>query len=208
MLAVTLDKGRTVVKLNAPPATTRDFTVTVTSPLNKDFNVLRMDDAGKTFAVTYDKAMNGDNAVWTIKGKYGPVDGETGGGGVLKFYTDVRGESSFLVRVMAMVQGPLEVKPGGFLPLGLIRKGNAMVREIVFEPNDGTKLEATKLSFDKLSVREEFVTATSRQDGAKLIVSMAISPQAPLGMLKGDLVVQLNHPLVKEKRIMFNGFVR
>ncbi|MBI2922714.1 MAG: tetratricopeptide repeat protein [Planctomycetes bacterium] len=29
VLAVTLDKGRTAVKLNAPPATTRDFTVTV-----------------------------------------------------------------------------------------------------------------------------------------------------------------------------------
>jgi len=187
---------------------TREFTVTVTSPLNKDFNISRMDDAGKTFAVTWEKAMNGDAAVWTIHGKYGPVDGENGGGGVLKFYTDVRGDSSFMVRVMAMVQGPLEVKPGGFLPLGMIRKGTSMTKEIVFEPNDGTKLEATSLTFEKLTMSEEFVTVTSKQDGGKLILSMVVSPQAPAGLLKGDLLVMLNHPLVKEKRIMFNGFVR
>jgi len=187
----------------------REFTVTVSSPLNKDFNITRMDDAGKAFTVAWEKAMSGENAVWTIRGKYGPVDSETaGGGGVLKFYTDVRGESTFMVRVMAFVQGPLEVKPGGFLPLGLIRKGNALVKEIVFEPNDGTKLEATKMTFEKLSVPEEFVSVTSKQDGGKLIVSMSISAQAPTGMMKGELVVQLNHPLVKEKRIMFNGFVR
>ena len=127
---------------------------------------------------------------------------------MLKFYTDVRGDSSFQVRVMAMVQGPLEVKPGGFLPLGMIRKGSAMVKEIVFEPNDGTKLEATSMNFEKLTMGAEFVTATSKLDGGKLIVSMSVSPQAPAGLLKGDLVVHLNHPLVKEKRIMFNGFVR
>ena len=186
----------------------REFTVTVTSPLNKDWNIKRMDDAGKSFQVAYTKAMNGDTATWTIQGKYGPVDGETGGGGVLKFYSDIQGESSFLVRVMAFVQGPLEVKPGGFLPLGMIKKGVELKKEVVFEPNDGLKLEATKLSFEKMTMGAEFVTVSQRQDNGKLVVEMVVSPQAPQGLLKGELVVELNHPLVKEKRIMFNGFVR
>lgn len=186
----------------------REFTVTVTSPLNKDWNIKRMDDAGKSFQVSWTKAMNGDTATWTIQGKYGPVDGETGGGGVLKFYSDIQGESSFLVRVMAFVQGPLEVKPGGFLPLGMIKKGVELKKEVVFEPNDGLKLEATKLSFEKMTMGAEFVTVSQRQDNGKLVVEMVVSPQAPQGLLKGELVVELNHPLVKEKRIMFNGFVR
>ena len=187
---------------------TKEFTVTVTSPLQRDFNIKRMDDAGKGFDVTWEKSMNGDQATWTIHGKYGPIDGEAAGGGVLKFYSDIQGETSFLVRVMAFVQGPLEVKPGGFLPLGQIKKGVELKKEIVFEPNDGTILKATKLSFDKLSMAEEFVSVSQRNDGGKLILELVISSKAPQGLMKGDLVVELDHPLVKEKRIMFNGFVR
>jgi hypothetical protein len=186
----------------------REFTVTVASPMQKDWNIKRMDDAGKGFKVTYEKVANADSVTWTIRGTYGPVDGESAGGGLLKFYTDIQGESSFTVRVMALVQGPLEVKPGGFLPLGLVRKGTGLKKEIVFEPNDGFALEATALKFEKLSMGAEYVTASTRKDGNKLIVELQISDQTPTGMLKGDLVVELNHPLIKDKRIMFNGFVR
>lgn len=185
----------------------REFSVTVVSPLQKDWKILRMDPA-KGFDVSWEKQTNNDNTSWLIKGKYGPVDGETAGGGVLKFFSDVNGSASFTVRVMAMVQGPLEVKPGGFLTLGLIRQGSELVREISFEPNDGIKLEATELRFEKATLASEFLSVTQRQDGDKLIVELHISDKAPKGLVKGDLVVALNHPLVKEKRIMFNGFVR
>lgn len=187
---------------------TREFTATVTSPMYKDWNITRMDDAGKAFDVRWEKQMNGDNATWTIKGKYGPVGAETTGGGVLKFYTDIRNEMSFNLRVMAFVQGPLEVKPGGFLTLGMIPKGKALKKEIVFEPNDGTKLEMTGFHFEKTSVTGDVLKVTSSKDGEKLVVAIEVSDQAPVGLLKGDLVVELNHPLMKEKRIMFNGFVR
>ena len=186
---------------------TREFTATATSPLQKDWNILRMDDPGKGFEVAWEKAENNGLVSWVIKGKYGPVDGETAGGGVLKFHTDVQNGASFTVRVIAMVQGPLEVKPGSFLSLGLIRKGKELKREIVFEPNDGAQLEATALTFEKVSIPDA-VTASSRRDGNKLVVELIVAEGSPVGMLKGDLVVGLNHPLVKEKRIMFNGFVR
>lgn len=185
----------------------REFTVTVTSALQKDWNILRMEDA-KAFKATWEKSVNGDVTSWTIRGVYGPVDGETGGGGLLRFHTDVKGGLSFTVRVLAFVQGPLDVKPGAFVTLGMIRKGNAVKKEIVFEPNDGSQLAATELKFEKTTMSQEFVTATSRQDGNKLVVEISVSDKSPTGLLKGDLVVGLNHPLVKEKRIMFNGFVR
>ncbi|MCA8974438.1 MAG: DUF1573 domain-containing protein [Planctomycetes bacterium] len=187
---------------------TREFTVTVTSPLHKDFNITSMDDAGEAFDVNYEKTMNGDMATWTIHGKYGPVGSDVAGGGMLKFVTDVRGATSFTVRVMALVQGPLEVKPGGFLPFGMIRHGKELKKEVSFEPNDGLKIEATKLTFEKLTVPEEFVAVSSHNDGNKLIVEIVVNDKAPAGLLKGELVVDLNHPLVKQKRIMFNGFVR
>ncbi|MBL8754506.1 MAG: DUF1573 domain-containing protein [Planctomycetes bacterium] len=185
----------------------REFTVTVTSPLQKDWKIVRMDDA-KAFSATWEKVENNGVVSWVIKGKYGPVDGETGGGGVLKFTTDVQGGASFNVRVLAFVQGPLEVKPGAFLTLGLIRKGTSLKKEVVFEPNDGKDLQAVSLKFEKLTLGSEFISATSRKDGNKLVVELAVSDQAPAGLLKGDLVVELNHPLVKDKKIMFNGFIR
>jgi hypothetical protein len=188
-------------------AESRDFSVTVTSPLHKDWNILRMDDH-KGFTASWEKSVTNGMTSWTIKGKYGPVDSEMGGGGQLKFFTDVRGESSFNVRVLAFVQGPLEVKPGCFLVLGLVRKGTTLKKEIVFEPNDGSSLEATSFRFEKMQLGNEFVTASQHKDGNKLVVELAIADTAPTGLLKGDLVVELNHPLVKEKRIMFNGFVR
>jgi len=187
-------------------AETKEFEVTVTSPRHPNWKITRMDDAGKVFDVKWEKAPAGD--AWVIKGKYGPVNSESVGGGVLKFYSDVQGESAFTVRVTAMVQGPLEMKPGGFLTLGLIRKGTTLKKEVVFEPNDGTNLEATSLTFEKATINTEFLVASTRKEGNKLIVELTISDKAPTGLVKGDLVVKLNHPQVGEKRIMFNGFVR
>jgi hypothetical protein len=186
---------------------TREFTVTVTSPIQKQWNIVRMDDA-KSFSATWEKAEADGKTTWTIKGKYGPVDQDSQGGGVLKFYTDVQGSASFSVRVAAFVQGPLEVKPGAFLTYGLVRKGTSGKKEVVFEPNDEFDLQATSLTFDKLSISPDALVARSRKDGKKLVVELEISDKAPGGMIKGELVVALNHPLVKEKRIMFNGFVR
>jgi hypothetical protein len=187
----------------------RDFTVAVLSPLKKDFNILRMDDAGKAFDVSWEKSMNGEIATWTIKGRYGPVGEETAGGGVLKFHTDVNGGATFSVRVMAFVQGPLEVKPGGFLTLGMIRQGSSLHKEIVFEPNDGTSLELAGFRFEKLRGDDSsYLTVDATKDGNKLMLDFAVLESAPKGLLKGELVVELNHPLVKEKRILFNGYVR
>ena len=187
---------------------TREFTISVTSPLHPDFNILELQNSDEAFDVEFEKSMQNDRATWTIKGKYGPVGDDVAGGGMLKFITDVRGRQSFSVRVMALVQGPLEVKPGGFLPLGMIRRGKELKKEVIFEPNDGLKIEATGLTFEKLTVSEEFLVVKARNDGNKLVVEVGVSKEAPSGLLKGELVVDLNHPLVKQKRIMFNGFVR
>jgi len=185
----------------------REFTVVV-SAAQPEWEILAMDDAGDAFDVKWEKLAQGQRTSYKISGKYGPVNAETGGGGLLKFRTNVNGAAIFNVRVLAFVQGPLEVKPGGFLTLGLIRKGKPIKKNITFEPNDGLDLQATALEFEKLTLGKDFISATQRKDGVKLIIELAIAPNAPTGLVKGELVVKLNHPLIKEKRIMFNGFVR
>jgi len=187
---------------------TREFTVTVRGSATKDWKILSMDSADKAFKVSWEKIDGGLATAYRITGTYGPVNGETAGGGVLKFRTNLNGAASFNVRVLAFVQGPLEVKPGGFLTLGLIRKGNASSKRIIFEPNDGIDLKATALEFEKSSLAKEFLSAKQFKDGSKLIVELSVAANAPKGLVKGELVVKLNHPLVTEKRIIFNGFVR
>ena len=187
---------------------TREFTVTVSSVMEKDWEILSVDKPSDAFNVKWDKVQNGEYTSYRISGTYGPVSSEVAGGGMLKFRTNMKNGASFNVRVLAFVQGPLEVKPGGFLTLGLIRKGKPVKKSITFTPNDGTDLKAVELLFEKMTLKPEFVSVTQRKDGDKLVVELTVADNAPKGLVKGELVVKLNHPLITEKRVMFNGFVR
>ncbi len=187
----------------------REFTVTVQSPLQPDFNITGSDNSDKDFAVTYTKESASPGvATWTIRGTYQPSSAEALGGGQLKFYTDVPGQPVITVRISAAILGPLEVKPGTFLTLGMIRKGQKRVEKVTFEPNDDSDLDATSIRLENLTMDPKFVTATKSKDGKKLIVELEISSDAPTGLLRGDLVVDLNHPAVPSRKILFNGFVR
>lgn len=187
---------------------TREFTATVSSRMQKDWEILSVDKPSDAFDVKWEKVKNGDYTSYRIRGTYGPVSSEVAGGGMLKFRTNMKNGAAFSVRVLAFVQGPLDVKPGGFLTLGLIRKGKPVKKSITFTPNDGTDLQATELSFEKMTLKPEFVSVTQRKDGDKLVVELTVADNAPKGLVKGELVVKLNHPLITEKRVMFNGFVR
>lgn len=187
---------------------TREFTVTVSSSMQKEWEILGVEKPTDAFDVKWEKVKNGEYTSYRINGKYGPVNSEVGGGGMLKFRTSINNGATFNVRVLAFVQGPLDVKPGGFLTLGLIRKGKPIKKSITFTPNDGTDLKATELLFEKMTLKQDFITATQRKEGGNLIVELAVADNAPTGLVKGELVVKLNHPLIKEKRVMFNGFVR
>lgn len=187
---------------------TREFSVVASSRMAKDWKILSVDKPSDAFDVSWEKVQNGEYTSYRISGKYGPVNSEVAGGGMLKFRTDVKNGASFNVRVLAFVQGPLDVKPGGFLTLGLIRSGKTVTKPITFTPNDGFDLRATELSFEKMTLKPDFVTVSQRKDGENLVVELTVADNAPKGLVKGELVVKLNHPLIKEKRIMFNGFVR
>jgi hypothetical protein len=120
----------------------------------------------------------------------------------------VPGQTQVTVRVSAAILGPLELKPGTFLTLGMIRKGTKRIEKVFFEPNDNTDIDATSIRIENLTMDSKFVTTRKIKDGKKLIVELEVLDTAPAGLLRGDLVVELNHPAVPSKKILFNGFVR
>jgi hypothetical protein len=187
----------------------RDFTVTVQSPVQPDFDIVGHDESIKDFSIRYEKAKNDQGvATWTIYGTYQPSSADALGGGLLKFYTNVPGQTQISVRVSAAILGPLELKPGTFLTLGRIKQGTKRIEKVFFEPNDNTDIDATSIKIENLTMDSKFVTTRKVKDGKKLIVELEILDTAPAGLLRGDLVVELNHPAVPNKRILFNGFIR
>ncbi len=187
----------------------REFQVTIQSPVQPDFEITGHDDKEKDFTIRYEKVKNDQGvATWTVHGVYQPSSSEALGGGVVKLYTNVPGQTQVTVRVSAAILGPLELKPGTFLTLGMIRKGTKRIEKVFFEPNDNTDIDATSIRIENLTMDSKFVTTRKIKDGKKLIVELEVLDTAPAGLLRGDLVVELNHPAVPSKKILFNGFVR
>lgn len=186
----------------------REFTFRVKSVVAKDFEITGYDNLPDGFAIETEKAMQGELAVWTVKGTFGPLKSERGGGGILKLKTDVQGKQDLELRVHATVEGPLTMDPGGFLSLGLVRKGKGTKKTLTITPNDDFELAVTEMEIANLSVDPKFVTLSSRKDGEKVMVDLEVSKDAPSGLVRGDVVIKLNHPASPERKILFNGFVR
>ena len=126
---------------------------------------------------------------------------------MITFDTDVQNRKVQL-RVMAWVQGPLEVRPGGFVPFGLIRQGEGMTKEIEFEPTDDFDLQIESVKLSNLTIDEDLVQVSTSKVGKVCKLAITISPDAPRRLVRGDVRVELNHPAAKVQEIQFNGFVR
>jgi len=185
----------------------REFAVRITSPIQKDFAITGLDPLPEKMEVKYRKEMNGDAAVWIVEGTYGPGVDPRAGGGMINFKTDVQNKTVQL-RVIAWVEGPLNIRPGGFIPLGRIPAGQGATKEVELEPTDDFDLQVEKIEFSNLTVDPSLVKVSSRKEGKILKLVLEISPDAPKRLVRGDLTVHLNHPAVKVQEFQFNGFVR
>lgn len=185
----------------------RDFSVTVTSAAQPDFEIIGNDPFPKDLTAAAEKAIKDGAAVWTVRGRYAPTSASATGGGNLKFDTNIKGAESFTIRVRAIVKMPIECKPS-LLQLNKVRAGQGRTEKIVVEANDGTDLAATAVRIEGLTIAERFVKVSSKKDGKNVVVELEIAPDAPTGLVRGDIIVELNHPTVKQQRVLFNGFVR
>lgn len=185
----------------------RDFTCQVTSPIQQDFEITGHDPLPPKMTVEYQKELRDGRAVWTVSGTYGPNVDPNAGGGIVNLHTNVQ-DKKVQVRVMAWVEGPLNFRPGGFLPLGMIRANEGAERVVEIEPTDDFDLQVDSVELKNLSIPEQFVHVTSEKDGKILKVRLAISRDVPRRLVRGDLIVHLNHPAARTKEFQFNGFVR
>ena len=80
--------------------------------------------------------------------------------------------------------------------------------EILIEATNDFALEFVEVTLSGLTVAEEFVTVEQEKQGKALKLTIKISPDTPRQMIRGDLVVKLNHPAAEVQEFQFNGFVR
>jgi hypothetical protein len=105
------------------------------------------------------------------------------------------------------VRAAIETKPT-FFAVGKVTKGKPAVAKVTFTSLEGKAFDVKAMHVENLNVAEKFVTLRSSKDGANVVVELEVGADAPLGLIKGDVVIDFEPPLVKQKRILFNGFVR
>ncbi|MEQ1631037.1 MAG: hypothetical protein ABL997_01600 [Planctomycetota bacterium] len=194
------------------PRAKRDFTVTARSKVVADFQIEDNTSLPANVTATWEKSMVDGRALWTLRGTYTASDKKSAAepqsdATFLKFATDISTEKQFTIRLVAKIGRPVEVTPT-FLSLGQLRQGTKRTESLRFQRTDGNALEATAVKFENLSVSDQFITATTKKDGAVVVVEITISESTPRGLVRGDIVVELDHPQSKQHRILFNGFVR
>ena len=187
----------------------RTFEVKVSSSVFGDFEITKVDALPAGMKVEYVRSVVNGVPTYTISGTYGPVDSGATSGGSLVFRTDQK-DLSFTINVIAFVQGPLTMEPSGFVALGRIRKDTSASKTINIIPSGGFDLQVEKLEWKELSFDEEFLEVTSaKNDSGVVEVTVRILAGIPAGtIVRGEVLVHLNHPAARSESILFNGFVR
>ena len=185
----------------------REFTVRVSSNIKPDFNIIGHNKLPKAMEISYEKISENGRSWWEIRGTYGPNVPADAPGGIVQFTTDIAGKR-FPLRVNAIVQGPMEVKPGTFLQLGLVFQDKGKSDTLEFIANDGFDLDVTGFEIVESSIGEDLIGLTSKKTSTGAEVVFEIKKGAKPGLAFGSVKVNLNHPVVKSKTFTFNGFVR
>ena len=188
---------------------TREFEVQVTSPVLGDFEITRVNTPPPGMKVSWEKSMRGGQTMFTIKGTYGPLEAGAGRGGRLEFHVDQRG-LTFTVPVIAFIEGPLTLAPGGFLALGRIAKDTAVSKTVTIAAAGDYDLQVEGLEGKDLSFDKKFLNLSSvKNDAGAIEVTVEVSAGVPAGtVVRGEVVIHLNHPAARSQTILFNGFVR
>jgi len=183
----------------------REFSAQVTSMV-KDFQIRGASPFPKGVTATYEQHEKNGQAYWLVKGSFRQdTVGDTNT--ILEFQTNVPEAPTFHIKLHASVRAPIECKPP-FFAVGRVLKGKGGGAKVLFTTADSKNLEVKAMHFENLNVAEKFVTLRSSKDGASVVVELEVGPDAPLGLIKGEVVVDFDHQVVKQRRILFNGFVR
>ena len=112
--------------------------------------------------------------------------------------------------MIAFVEGPLTLAPGGFLAMGRIAVDTSVSKTVTIAAAQGYDLQVEGLEGKELSFDEKFLKLSSvKNDAGAIEVTVEISAGIPAGtVVRGEVVINLNHPAARTQTILFNGFVR
>ena len=183
----------------------RTFQTVVTS-IAKDFEVKSASPFPQGIHATWERVDKNGLISYVIRGTF-KKDTTGDSNPMLEFQTNVKEAPTFQVPVHASVRPAIETKPT-FFAVGKVVHGKPGSAKVTFTSADGKGFDVKGMHIEGLNVDEKFVTLRSQKDGSTVVVELEIGADAPLGLIKGEVVVDFEHPLVKQKRILFNGFVR
>jgi hypothetical protein len=188
---------------------TRKFAFIVESEVKPDFKLLDAEDLPPYVKISkklIDRP-NGKKA-WKVDGTFGPNADPKSGGAALKFKTDWKGREVQL-NIIATITGPVSIEPGTFISFGKIRKGEGAERKVTITPNGDFKIEATKIEFQDVTLDGKYISASAVQEDGKLVVTVKIAKEAEGAFLvRGKMILHLNHPAIGTKKFNFNGILR
>ena len=192
----------------------REFSFEISSEVKPSFAITDVEPSNEAITILdTSSVVREGQTVWTVRGKYTPTSGNFAGGGALKLHTDIDGPKegenrAADVRVLAVVEGPMTLRPGTFIPFGRVKRKEGASKTIEIVPNGAFELDFTEVEVTNLTVDKKWVELKTSKDGRILKLDIVIKPNAPRRLIRGDIKVGLNHPAEKEKAIQFNGFVR
>jgi len=190
----------------------KSFRFTVTSSVKKDFKLLDHEPLPSYVKVKKKQLTLPDGTpAWEVSGTFGPKADPGSGGANIKFKTDLDNKV-VAMNVIANVLGPITITPGTFIPLGLIRRKKGAEREVTITPNGDFDLVIEKVEFQQLTIGREYLEVQHKKNGKNLVLSIKVLAGAEPGkravIVRGKILVHLNHPAVKIKNFSFNGILR
>ncbi|MCB9868346.1 MAG: hypothetical protein H6837_00725 [Planctomycetes bacterium] len=188
----------------------RNFSFVIESAVRPEFQLLDHDKLPEYVKVTSKQQIKRPDGkpAWKVDGEFGPnADPKAGGAGIV-FKTDWQ-DKEVRLSVIATVSGPVTIEPGTFLSFGKIRRGEGAVQKVTIKPNGDFKLALKSVEFPRLTFDKKYISATGELVGKDLVVSVKIAPEVRGPMLvRGAMVLSLNHPAVQGKQFTFNGILR
>ncbi|MHC4851370.1 MAG: hypothetical protein ACYTGW_11315 [Planctomycetota bacterium] len=188
------------------------FRFQISSSVKKDFKLLDHEALPSFVKVKKKQIKLPDGTpAWEVSGTFGPKADPGSGGAAIKFKTDLDNQVVSL-NVIANVLGPISITPGTFIPFGRIKKQQGAERKVTITPNGDFDLELEKIEFRRLKIDRKYLKVHHEKKGKNVVISLKVLPGAApkrrMVLVRGVMVVHLNHPAMKTKNFSFNGILR
>lgn len=185
---------------------TREFQVTARSRLKPDFDITLVQPVPPELTITATKELTDGVATWTIHGTFRATNLNLAAS-MLRFDTNIEKAKVLTIRCLANVIPPIEAQPR-FVTLGTIKLGTKATGRIRLVSHDGQLPKVTSVRFERLNVPPNYLSMRTTNDGNDIVVEFEVAADTPAGVVQGDVVVNLDHPQLKQQRVPFNGFIR